>query len=55
MAKRAYHYEYFTYTDNLCYGRMYLGRSRSASEARRIGHRAGKGCFIVQKRRVFND
>ena len=50
----AYHYEYCTYTDNLNYGRMYLGRSRSRSVAHTIGQLANKGCFIVLKRRVYN-
>lgn len=49
-----YHYEYFVYTDNLCYGRMYLGRSRSRSEAVNIGRSACRGCFIVERKRVQN-
>lgn len=48
-----YHYEYFVYTDNLNYGRMFLGRSRSLSEAHNIGRSACRGCFRVEKRRVY--
>lgn len=48
-----YHYEYFVYTDNLNYGRMFLGRSRSRSEAQQIGRAACRGCFVVEKRRVY--
>lgn len=49
-----YHYAWFVYTDNLCYGRMYLGRERSKSIARRIGINANKGVFVLEKKRVYN-
>lgn len=50
----SYHYEYFVYTDNLCYGRMFLGKDRSKSAARAIGRWANKGCFTIEKHRVMN-
>lgn len=54
MAKKSYHYEYFAYTDNMCYGRMLLGRSTNESIAHAIGQMANKGCYRVEKHRVCN-
>ena len=51
--KRLYHYEYFAYTDNLCYGRILLGKSYNKGLAYRIGQRAYKGCYVVEKHRVY--
>ena len=53
MAK-SYHYEYFAYTNNMGYGRMYLGQSRSRSIAQYIGQNARKGCFDIEKHRVYD-
>lgn len=53
--ERAYTYVYKVYTDNLCWGRMYLGESTSKADAERIGRSSGKGCYIVEKRRKYND
>ncbi len=55
MTMASYHYEYFVYTDNLCYGRMFLGKDRSKSAARAIGRWANKGCFTIEKHRVMNN
>lgn len=52
--KGLYHYEYFVYTDNLCWGRMFLGQSRSKPEARRIASSAGRGCCKIERRRVYH-
>lgn len=49
-----YHYEWFAYTDNLCWGRMLLGRSKSRSEAERIARAANKGCYVIEKHRVYS-
>ena len=49
-----YHYEWFVYTDNLCYGRMFLGKDLSKTEAYRIGKNANRGVFVLKKKRVFN-
>lgn len=49
---KKYHYEYFCYTDNLNYGRTYLGQSRSRDEANRIGKMANKGLYIIERKRV---
>lgn len=49
-----YHYEYAAYTDNLCYGRVFLGRGRTHSEAYQIGLAANKGVFVVEKIRVYD-
>lgn len=50
---RKYHYEWFAYTDNLNYGRLLLGKGKSEREARLIGRCANKGCFIVERHRVY--
>lgn len=49
---KKYHYEYFCYTDNLNYGRTYLGQSRSKYDAIRIGKMANKGLYIIERKRV---
>lgn len=49
-----YHYEWFVYTDNLCYGRMFLGKDLSKTEAYRIGKNANRGVFVLEKKRVYN-
>lgn len=51
---KKYHYEYFAYTDNLFWGRIYLGKSRNQSEAHKIGREAGKGCYMVRRKRVHD-
>ena len=52
--KGKYHYEFFAYTDNLCYGRMLIGSGRTESEARREARMAGKGVFVIERHRVAN-
>ena len=49
-----YHYEWFAYTDNLNYGRLLLGSSKSSTEAYGIGLHAKKGCFVLEKHRVYD-
>ena len=51
--KRKYHYEYAAYTDNLCYGRKFLGQSTSKTEANAMGRNANKGVYVVEKVRVY--
>ncbi len=50
---KGYHYEYFAYTDNLCYGRIFLGKGSSSREAERIAENANKGCYVIEKHRVY--
>ena len=50
-----YHYEYFVYTDNLCYGRMLIGHDKSRSMANALGIWANKGCYVIEKHRVYNQ
>lgn len=50
-----YHYEWHVYTDNLCYGHLYLGKSKSKTQAIQIGQNANKGCFVTKRKRVYND
>ena len=50
-----FHYEYAVYTDNLNYGRMFLGSSKSRLPAERIGNSAGKGCYIFEKKRIYHE
>lgn len=52
---KKYHYEYFAYTDNLNYGRLYLGKAETSGEAHRIGLQANKGVFVVERHRVYNQ
>lgn len=54
MRPGKYHYEYAVFTDNLCWGRMYLGKGRTRSEAQFIGRWANKGVFIIKKQRVYD-
>lgn len=51
---RKYHYEYFAYSDNLCYGRLLLGQSRVLAEAHWAGILANKGAFVIEKHRVYD-
>ena len=57
MNKRKYHYEYFLYTDNLCWGRMLLGRGRTPGEARMNSRflPGGYGATVLLKRRVYDN
>lgn len=50
-----YHYEYFAYTDNLNYGRLYLGQARQKWYAALIAHLANKGCYVIEKHRVYEN
>lgn len=49
-----YHYEFSCYTDNLNYGRLLIGTYKTHSEAEYAGHTANKGCFRVEKTRVYD-
>ena len=49
-----YHYEYFAYTDNMCYGRMKLAQDRSRTMASVAAQWAGKGCYRIEKHRVYD-
>lgn len=53
--KNPYHYVYVAYTDNLGYGRIYLGESRTEHGAREIAAAANKGCFIVRRVRRYES
>lgn len=55
MDKRKYRYIYAVYTDNLCWGRMLIGRADNRAVAEYMGVTAGKGCFIVKRERKYND
>lgn len=55
MRTKKYHYEYFAYTDNLCYGRMFLGHDKSLDVARWIAINSNKGCYIILKKRVYDN
>ena len=50
-----YHYEYFAYTCNMCYGRMLLAQSRSRSMASVEAQWANKGCYQIEKHRVYDN
>ena len=52
MAK--YHYEYFAYTDNLNYGRQLIAQDRSRTYVATMARWAGKGCYNIEKHRVYN-
>lgn len=54
MNKRKYHYEYFAYTDNMCYGRILIGRG-SYTEANFEAQMANKGAYTVVKQRVYDN
>ncbi len=50
-----YHYEYFAYTDNLCYGRLLIGQGRTRTEAAMKAQWSGKGCYAIEMHRVYNQ
>ena len=54
MKKRKYHYEYFLYTDNLCWGRKLLGKGRSPGEARIAAGFGSFGATVMEKHRVYD-
>lgn len=51
---RVYHYEYAVYTNNLNWGRTYLGSGRTYQEANQIGIDAHKGVFVIERVRVYD-
>jgi len=51
---KKYHYEFVAYTDNLNYGRMFLGQAKTKAEATHIARTANKGCFVIEKHRIYN-
>ena len=53
--KGTYTYVYKVYTNNLCWGRMYLGESTNKTIANLIGYNANKGVFVVEKKRKYNQ
>lgn len=54
MTMARYHYEFFAYTDNLNYGRLLLGHSHSMTGASMIAQWANKGCYRIEKHRVYH-
>ena len=53
--KGTYTYVYNVYTCNLCWGRMYLGQASTREDAERLGRWAGRGVFVVEKKRKYNQ
>lgn len=53
--KGTYTYVYKVYTHNLCWGRVYLGEALNRDDAYSIGCSAGKGVFVIEKKRKYND
>lgn len=45
--------EWYVFTDNPQYGRLYLGKSKFKSEADDIGKRANKGKYVVERRHIW--
>lgn len=54
MKRKKYHYEFFLYTDNLCWGRILLGKGLTREEAIRNARPGNYGCTVVEKHRVYN-
>ena len=52
--KGTYHYEWAAYTNNLCWGRVFICRSKNLSFVKHTAANAGKGCFDIVKVRVPN-
>jgi hypothetical protein len=52
--QNCYHYEYFAYTDNLNYGRMFLGRFYSLWLAQLAAESSNRGAWRVERRRVYD-
>lgn len=50
--KSNYHYEYFAFTDNLGYGRIFICRNRSRTAAKVVAMNARKGCYVIERHRV---
>ena len=50
---RKYFYEYVVYTNNLCYGRVLIGRFSSRALAEYAGRTANRGAFDIERRRVY--
>lgn len=55
MAKRKYHYEWAAYTDNLCYGRIFLARGHDYDSVAAQAVFARKGCFQMKRERVYDN
>ena len=55
MTKRKFHYEYEAYTDNLCYGRQLIIRDRNKSYVEHTAWNAGKGCYVIERVRVYEN
>lgn len=51
--KQTFHYGYFVYTDNLCYGRMFLGKFRSLCLAQNVAEHSGRGVCRIMRQRVY--
>lgn len=51
--KRKYHYEYAAYTDNLCYGRVFIAQARSKTYVVFRAQLADKGAYVIEKVRVY--
>ena len=52
--KRKYHYEYHYMTDNLCWGRMLLGKGKTPTEAKINARKGDFGATIMLKKRVYD-
>lgn len=48
-----FHYEYAAYTDNLCWGRMLIAQGRDLRSVRMRAELSGKGCFVIEKVKVY--
>lgn len=46
------HTEYYVYTDNLCYGRLLLGKCSTESFANYIGQTSNKGAYTIEKVKI---
>lgn len=51
--RKKYYYEWYAYTCNLCYGRMFLAKGESKAIVSYEARMANKGCFVLEKKRVY--
>lgn len=50
-----YHYEFFAYTDNLCYGRVLIGHRLTYQAAKYLAETAKMGCYIIERHRIYEN
>lgn len=55
MEKRKFHWEYAAYTDNLCYGRQLITQGRVKQDVENAAWKARKGCFVIERVRVYDN